>query len=330
LTKIKMLISLLILMQSIVVNYAENYIECGISHYLPAALYTSVGYPPSYTNAMASPYSMPWNVIIEAEHKICGGVLIRLEKITNSSNTVLSSSSCFFEKFGMATNHANTKVHLGVHKFPSDTNTVTVGIKHVTSTPYEEEMIKKDIALITLQADVEFNEKIRPICLPSINFKPPVAHKYPLVGWTLSEISKIKHIPHLLQVPVKIIESSNCAIILKEFSDDDHICGYFSDPYMFNNTVLFDYGSVLISLYQKNIFVIGMLSAVIQIENRTSHILLFSRISTSVEWIMRSSNPSSLVDFHQFLPSSETEVSGTMKKKNQQKKPAKSRTAKHN
>ncbi|KRZ19899.1 Prostasin, partial [Trichinella pseudospiralis] len=187
LTKIKMLISLLILMQSIVANYAENYIECGISHYLPAALYTSVGYPPSYTNAMASPYSMPWNVIIEAEHKICGGVLIRLEKITNSSNTVLSSSSCFFEKFGMAPNHANTKVHLGVHKFPSDTNTVTVGIKHVTSTPYEQEMMKKDIALITLQADVEFNEKIRPICLPSINFKPPVAHKYPLVGWTLSE-----------------------------------------------------------------------------------------------------------------------------------------------
>ncbi|KRZ08627.1 Transmembrane protease serine 9 [Trichinella zimbabwensis] len=298
--------------QEIIPTFHRTYhtcdIECGISHYLPATLYTSVGYPPNYTNAIASPYSMPWNVIIQAEHKICGGVLIRIQKTANSSNTVLSSSSCFSKKFGMKPNHANTKVHLGVHKFPSDTDKVTVGIKHVTSTPYEQGMMKKDIALITLQAEVEFNEKIRPICFPHINFKPPVAYKYPLVGWALSEIAKIKGIPYLLQVPVKLIDSSDCATMLKEFSKDDHICGYFADPHIFNNTVPLDHGSVITSLYQKNIFLIGMLSGIIPIQNSSAHILLFSRISTSVEWIMRSSDPSSLVDFQQFLPSSETEV----------------------
>ncbi|KRZ60857.1 Transmembrane protease serine 9, partial [Trichinella nativa] len=278
-------------------------IECGISHYVPTQYYTSVGYPPHYTNARASPYSMPWSVIIETEDKVCGGVLIRLEKIANRSHTVLTSSYCFSQKFGKMHNYANTKVHFGVHRFPPDTDKVTVGIKQVTSTPYEVGMIKKDIALITLQSEVEFNEKIRPICLPSINYKPSTAQKYPLVGWVLSKLTRFKKIPYLLQVPIILLEPSECAMMLEIFSDDDHICGYFYDPHMFNNSVPLDLGSALISTYQKNLFIIGLFSAMIRFENMTGHVLLFSRISTSVEWIVRSNDPSSPVDYLQFLPS---------------------------
>ncbi|KRZ87280.1 Transmembrane protease serine 9 [Trichinella sp. T8] len=283
-------------------------IECGISHYVPTQFYTSIGYPPQYTNARASPYSMPWSVIIETEDKVCGGVLIRLEKITNSSHTVLTSSYCFSQKFGKMHNYANTKVHFGVNRFSSDTDKVTVGIKQVTSTPYEVGMIKKDIALITLQSEVEFNEKIRPICLPSINYKPSSVQKYPLVGWVLSKLTKFKRIPYLLQVPIIILEPSECAMMLEIFSDDDHICGYFYDPHMFNNSVPLDLGSALISTYQKNLFIIGLFSAMIRFENMTGHVLLFSRISTSVEWIVRSNDPSSPVDYLQFLPSSRPEA----------------------
>ncbi|KAL1244282.1 Prostasin [Trichinella spiralis] len=324
-----MLTYLLILIQSAAVNYAENYIECGISHYLPTQLYRSVGYPPQYTNAKASPYSMPWSVIIQTKDKVCGGVLIRLEKTANSSNTVLASSYCFSQKFGKMYSYVNTKVHLGVHTFPSDSDKVTVGIKQVTSTPYEQGMIKKDIALITLLSEVEFNEKIRPICLPSINYKPPTATKYPLVGWVLSKLTRFRKIPYLLQVPIILFEPSECAMMLEIFSDDDHICGYFYDPHMFNNSVPLDLGSALISTYRRNLFIIGLFSAMIRFENMTGHILLFSRISTSVEWIVRSNDPSSPVDYLQFLPSSRLEASETTTEdKSQKKKKTKPRNAK--
>ncbi|OUC41739.1 hypothetical protein D917_10717, partial [Trichinella nativa] len=142
-----------------------------------------VGSPPNFKNVMAVPKSMPWNVIVQADVSTCGGVLIRLNDEFNYTDTVLTSSRCFYKNFNERVDHANVKVYLGAHKLPISRGTLTVGVKQVTTTPLSKNEYQKDLAVITLEGNVEFSEKIRPICLPDkdVEFTTPAVLW--LVGW---------------------------------------------------------------------------------------------------------------------------------------------------
>ncbi|KRX17236.1 Cathepsin G [Trichinella nelsoni] len=155
--------------------HEATYIPCGKATAKRIEAVPNVGYPPNFKNVMAVPKSMPWNVIVQADVSTCGGVLIRLNDDFNYTDTVLTSSRCFFKNFNERVDHANVKVHLGAHKLPISRDTLTVGVKHVTTTPFTKNEYQKDLAVVTLQGNVEISEKIRPICLPEkdLEFSTP-------------------------------------------------------------------------------------------------------------------------------------------------------------
>ncbi|XP_003380200.1 putative trypsin [Trichinella spiralis] len=155
--------------------YEAIHIPCGKATAKRLEAVPRVGYPPNFKKVMAVPKSMPWNVIVQADVTMCGGVLIRLNDDFNYTDTVLTSSQCFFKNFNERVDHANVKVHLGAHKLPISRDTLTVGVKHVTTTPFTENDYHKDLAVVTLHGNVEISEKIRPICLPEkdVEFTTP-------------------------------------------------------------------------------------------------------------------------------------------------------------
>ncbi|KAL1244283.1 Brain-specific serine protease [Trichinella spiralis] len=277
--------------------YEAIHIPCGKATAKRLEAVPRVGYPPNFKKVMAVPKSMPWNVIVQADVTMCGGVLIRLNDDFNYTDTVLTSSQCFFKNFNERVDHANVKVHLGAHKLPISRDTLTVGVKHVTTTPFTENDYHKDLAVVTLHGNVEISEKIRPICLPEkdVEFTTPAILW--LVGWNTIDGDGFPStkVPFLMQMPVFVIKPSTCKNIFTYFSIHDHICGRYVDPYLFNITKNVDYGSPLVGSNEDALYVVGTFNGHATFPNKTGSILLFSKVSTAVEWIIRSSNPSSFI-----------------------------------
>ncbi|KRX17234.1 Enteropeptidase [Trichinella nelsoni] len=239
--------------------HEATYIPCGKATAKRIEAVPNVGYPPNFKNVMAVPKSMPWNVIVQADVSTCGGVLIRLNDDFNYTDTVLTSSRCFFKNFNERVDHANVKVHLGAHKLPISRDTLTVGVKHVTTTPFTKNEYQKDLAVVTLQGNVEISEKIRPICLPEKDLEFSTPAVLWLVGWNTIDGDGFPSIkaPFLMQMPVYVIKPSTCKKIFTHYSNHDHICGRYVDSYLFNITQNVDYGSPLVGSDEDTLYAVG-------------------------------------------------------------------------
>ncbi|XP_003378662.1 putative trypsin [Trichinella spiralis] len=280
-------IKAILIIARVVVSGRTTYLPCGIATVEARNAFVSVGHPPKYTNAMAMPNSMPWNVMVESNGERCGGVLFRLSQYSNSSDLVLSSSQCFWKKEGVF-DHTNATIVLGFFKYPPVDDAVTVRVKSVTATPFD--ILKKDIALVTLESEVVFTDKVRPICLPNSDAEIPVSEVLHLTGWKMgTEKPRVSHMMHL---EVHIMPTSLCELLFPNYSSFDHICGEYVDRFMCNGTLLIDFGSPLIKKYGDKMFIIGMYNGELRPKGSNERMLYFSRISTSIDWIIRSYYPS--------------------------------------
>jgi hypothetical protein len=87
-------------------------------------------------------------------------------------------------------------------------------IKHEDYILGGSETAINDIALITLERNVEFKENIQPACLPSKNSnRPVVGSKAAIAGWGRTKDGDESSLPNLLQnVMVNIYEPKSCRL----------------------------------------------------------------------------------------------------------------------
>lgn len=148
----------------------------------------------------AEPHSFPWTVaIMKNERMHCGGAMI-------TSKHILSAGHCFkWDNFKVM------KVLIGLDNIDDMTNVETRNISSVviheafTSTAVRDE---NDIAIVKLDAPVQFGDSIVPICLPEPNedFTNRVGT---IVGWGRVGVTKSSS-KVLLKASIRILSDEDC------------------------------------------------------------------------------------------------------------------------
>ncbi|XP_071811094.1 trypsin-like isoform X2 [Apostichopus japonicus] len=154
----------------------------------------------------AQPGEWPWQVSIRQnsaldnfEGHLCGGTLL-------NKRWVLSAAHCF-NKYDR--NEAEYKVVLGNHRVNDlDDTQQSINVSEVIVHPYYNSLITRnnDIALLRLSSDVEFNDYIRPACLPSQDW--PAGTSVWITGWGEQKVSTKDEI--LQEISVPIISTATC------------------------------------------------------------------------------------------------------------------------
>ncbi|PIK52689.1 trypsin-like serine protease [Apostichopus japonicus] len=153
----------------------------------------------------AQPGEWPWQVSIRQnsalynfEGHLCGGTLL-------NKRWVLSAAHCF-NKYDR--NEAEYKVVLGNHRVNDlDDTQQSINVSEVIVHPYYNSFTKNnDIALLRLSGDVEFNDYIRPACLPSQDW--PAGTSVWITGWGEQEV--FPEDETLQEISVPIISTATC------------------------------------------------------------------------------------------------------------------------
>ncbi|PIK33411.1 trypsin-like serine protease [Apostichopus japonicus] len=153
----------------------------------------------------AQPGEWPWQVSVRQnialynfEGHLCGGTLL-------NKRWVLSAAHCFDEYFR---NESEYKVVLGNHRVNDfDDTQQSINVSEVIVHPYYNSFTSNnDIALLRLTGDVEFNDYIRPACLPSQDW--PAGTSVWITGWGEQEV--FPEDETLQEISVPIISTATC------------------------------------------------------------------------------------------------------------------------
>merc|ERR1711973_572355 len=164
----------------------------------------------------ATPHQYPWMAALFIDDKwFCGGTLI-------SDQWVLTAGHC-------ADGASSVNVMLGAHNVRED---VEDGRMEIVSTDiYQHEsyngiLIHNDIALIKLPEPIEFNDNIRPICLPSYSeWNTTWYHlDMEISGWGKPTDSSDGISPVLRDATVDTITNLLCALNFPINIDHRNIC----------------------------------------------------------------------------------------------------------
>jgi len=201
--------------------------------------------------------SIPWQVYLpvdsESETTFCGGVLI-------SRSHVLTAAHCVRHP---TVDRNNFYLHLGSNRQDAaDTGEKIIKAKDITTHPYyNHTWAKNDIALITMEKEVEMSEFIRPICLPLSN-DGDEAVKAVVSGWGLDRDGDASS--SLEKLEVDIIPNEECNLLLSKYPEDvpvtsDMICAVNLES---NGTDACegDSGGPLTVNYDDQHFLIGLVS----------------------------------------------------------------------
>ncbi|XP_033642026.1 mannan-binding lectin serine protease 1-like [Asterias rubens] len=131
----------------------------------------------------ATPGSWPWQVLLMInaprydifDNSICGGSVLNEEWIMTAAHCVTGSYEERPRFYGHEIPIDTVDIALGLHKRTMPTeNTIVRSVREIIKHPnFDRSTYESDIALIHLNESIQFNDVIRPICLPpqSTHFK---------------------------------------------------------------------------------------------------------------------------------------------------------------
>jgi len=157
----------------------------------------------------ARPHSIPWQIGLGVMQggsfggQICGGSIV-------SKNVVVTAAHCiksWYQYYVRVGQHQRLYSPTGYTKF--------IKVKKATVHPqWNPNSIQKyDIAILELEEDIEFNDAIQPICLPSPTQRWGKSTNYLVTGWgTTRESGSSSKV--LMQVIVPYITQKTCKSLL--------------------------------------------------------------------------------------------------------------------
>jgi len=168
----------------------------------------------------ATPHEYPWMAALfftqagtEGTY-FCGGTLISDEWVMTAAHCVAGATSM--------------KVFLGAHNVRAESEDGRLefeATEHFAHEDWSQILIRNDIGLIKLPEKIEFNEIIRPVCLPSYS---DVEDKFagldaPASGWGKPTDSATSISPELREVTTRTITNLACVFELFQISKNN-IC----------------------------------------------------------------------------------------------------------
>jgi len=169
----------------------------------------------------AQPHEYPWNVYVSMKKGtswyMCGGAII-------SNQHILTAAHCVDE----GQKAKNLFIRIGAHNKNDPEIEARVSKIDVPSTWNMDEDFGwnvsdgPDAAILTLKEPIEFNWKMRPICLPSdpsVTYDGEVAQA---TGW--GRIENNGSPTNLMKVDVKVIDIQTCMNSFGSVVDSIHIC----------------------------------------------------------------------------------------------------------
>ncbi|EDV23835.1 uncharacterized protein TRIADDRAFT_26286 [Trichoplax adhaerens] len=159
----------------------------------------------------ATPHSLPWQVTLlirrtyfngkVSEHAYCGGSLISREWIATAAH-------CAKDKYPAE----DMRIWLGSHDLTKQESSRVKRsvIKKIQNPHYNAPTTDYDIALLQLDKAVEFNEYVRPICLPEAQKRAIEGSQSLISGWgTLSFRGNTSPTLQVAVVPIVSRETCN-------------------------------------------------------------------------------------------------------------------------
>lgn len=171
----------------------DNGKGCGVPIVNPSVRLRIVG------GQEAVPHSWPWQVSLRSGSHFCGGSII-------SPRWVVSAAHC------APALERDSTIGIGKHNVNNEPNTEE--IRDIEDYFVHEEYGNRasydsDIMLIKLASDVEFNDNIQPVCLPTLGEKSVEGTECYVTGWgTLSAGGYLAD--DLMQVMVPIMSPETC------------------------------------------------------------------------------------------------------------------------
>ncbi|KRX93115.1 Chymotrypsin-C [Trichinella pseudospiralis] len=164
------------------------------------------------------PHSLPWQVLINIDSKsddvedtVCGGSLLKVQSEENSSNIVLTAAHCLYTNETLIDKSQITVV-LGVHnRLIKESNQVVRQVADVKiHSGFSLNMLTYDIAILLLNESVEFNDYIRPVCIPSKTiYNERLLYNCIVSGWgRIAENAELSSV--LQQAAVPIMSDKEC------------------------------------------------------------------------------------------------------------------------
>ncbi|CAL1528346.1 unnamed protein product [Lymnaea stagnalis] len=157
--------------------------------------------------------SWPWQAFVQGETKVCSGVLI-------AESWILTVAHC------INNTRAITLGRIHVDRWEANTIQRSAAME-ILHKHYDQRSKGGDIALIKLSSPVEFNNNVRPICLPTKSEIPKIPVTCVVTGWGLTN-PKLELIHnHLQQLKVNILPQRRCRFLwsLKGLTiHNGHVC----------------------------------------------------------------------------------------------------------